>query len=179
MRLFDMLTVSDIIGVITLLLSCIAIYVALYIGRKSSDDCKRMITSHKDNTDAQIKEIREASRNEINQFRTLIHTILVSMIHYLDNEQRILVVSAKEDNHKYLEVLRRYKDIRAWKLKESDIINASEINNHLLDMNLLEEAILELKTNYECNKRSADNINILLNHFISLDKQLSLDKQHE
>ena len=179
MNIFNIMTVSDIIGSLTLLFSCISICVALYLGRKSSEDTKQMIISHKENTDTQANEIRIASRNEIKEFRILIHTILLSTIHYLDNENKILTVSTKEANHKYLELLRRYDKIKNWKLKDTDAINVNEINNHFTDMNLLEESMLELKANYECYKRSADNINVLLNHFISLDKQLFADKQYE
>lgn len=179
MDILNTMIVTNIIGILTLIASCVAIYVALYLGRKSSKDCKRMIAAYKENADAQINEIRLASRNEIKEFRTLIHTILVSSIHDLENENKTLKVNSEKSRQKYLELRSRYERIKDFELKETDAIIINEINSHFSEMNMLAESMLELKANNEYYQRLADNINTLLNHFISLDNQLSSNIQYE
>ena len=179
MNLFSIMTISDIIGILTLLVSCIAIGVALYISHKSTKDNKQLILSHKDNTDAQINEIRIASRNEIKEFRTLIHTLLASTIYHLANENNVLAGRVKETERRYLELLNRYEQIKDCKLEETSTINVNEININFAEKNWLKESIQELKTNNEYFKKSADHISVLLDHFISLDKQLTSNKQYE
>lgn len=175
MNLLSTMTITDIIGILTLLVSCIAIFVALYIGHRSSEDCKQIIISHKNNTDDQINEIRITSTNEIKEYRKLIHTLLASTIHNLENENKTLSFNAKKSHKKFSELLNRYEKIKDLEIKETDTINANEINNHFSEMKLLEESMIELKADYECYQSAADNINLLLTHFISLDKQLSSD----
>ena len=164
----------DIISIATILspiISCVAIIVALYIGNKNSLDIKNQIEAANKNTEKEIKTIKDVTRSELEEIRKLTLTLMDKVAYDLDLKNCEISENTNALNQKFQELCDRFETIKNWHLESFDNIDVDDINNHFDEMKQLYLEMERLLSEYRSMDSQANTISKTYDKLLNRKKE--------